>query len=731
MAPTLPPTIARRVAQRGSRTLNFRTAHGDARIACNGLVCAAMLLLLSGCATNSVTTLLKASNQTDLITPSAAVIQSELRGRAFKAGAVVFDLRKVGDKQGPDIPDSAYLKLLGFQLRKAFDGAGLQNGALPAYPVNVAIERLELKPATPLIPQMSVFRVRMEIARPDAEILMRGQFQSYLSGPTFMVIGGGVVVPIALPAKDWEYVALAKMFPAVAIVITTTTQGLQQGKTLDQIKVYPQDIEAGNIISPDLFLKNSPFGITQISGSVITSVISASKVGPQADGESDHTAIERMTKSPAVGSGMDCVRMAEIAERAAVARDRGTGLEEVLATAVSDHPKLPPERVRLFAGRVFAAPVPAHLAAAEAYSACLGHRADLGEPSLTKERVDFMAACAQKVASGGAVLCGYAEIASRTKPPRPTGPIPSELQVQETLDQLERSLVVLRTSSSEQLGVVAPGGDFAVTLMSNLTVGQEVSLSPRGPLTEWFPSRVVGADAGTRIAVIAPLPPNLQPTAVVDPGSLAQGQPLVALKWMSKQITARLVALVEPEEVVAHGTGPSGCWPTFTEMVAEGKDPEVAGPVFDLRGRLVAFGSMYYSLTGRSLPLYANFGYPANTVLLIAERLRRYGYWRHGRIGIVVQEVTPEIASASEMYAPARALVGSVEPDSPAEKAGLRPSDAIVAMNGQRLASSCELTGRILTSLPGDVVSLTVRRRDSPVLTINVTLAESLRPRGQ
>ena len=676
--------IAARVAQQSRIEASNACPSGrDRALAYLALFCAALLILLSGCASNSVMTLMKASNQTDAITPTAPVIQSELKGRAFKVGTIVFDLRKAGDKQGPDIPDSAYLKLLGFQLRKAFDGAELQNGAMPAYPVNVAIERLELKPATPLIPQMSVFRVRMEIARPDAAVLMRGQFQSYLSSPTFMVIGGGVVAPIALPAKDWEYVALAKMFPAVAIVITTTTQGLQQGKTLDQIKVYPQDIEAGNIISPDLFLKNSPFGITQISHSVIDSVIRASRAEPQAD------SIRRMTKSPAVSSGIDCVCMAEIAEWGAAARDRGTGREEVLATAESDHPELPPERVRLFAGRVFGAPVPAHLAAAEAYSACLGYRAGLGDLSLTKERIDFLAACAEKAASGGAVLCGYAEIASRAKPLRPTESIPSEMQVQETLGRVERSLVVVRTSSSEQLGVVAPGGDVAITLMSNLTVGQEVSLSPRGPLPEWLPSRVVGADAGTRIAVIAPLPPNLQPTAVVDPGSLAQGQPLVALKWMSEQIAARLVALAEPEEVVAHGTGPSDCWPTFAEMVAEGKEPEIAGPVFDLRGRLVAFGSMYYSATGRTLPLYANFGYPANTVLLIAERLRRYGYWRHGRIGIGVQEVTPELASASEMSEPAGAFVNSVERDGAADKAGLRPSDVIVAMNGQRVVSSC------------------------------------------
>jgi hypothetical protein len=249
----------------------------DGALACPGLVCAAMLVLLSGCASNSVTTLLKASKQTDAIIPSASAVEDELKARAFEVGTVAFDLRKAGDKQGPEIPESAYLELLDAQLKKAFDGAGLGKGTMPAYPVNVAIERLELKPARFLIPEFSVLRVRMEIARPDAEILMRGQFQSFLSAPTVMVIASGVVAPIALPAKGWEYVALAKMFPAVAIVITATTHGLQQGKTLDQIKVYPKDIEAGTMISPDLFLENAPFGMTQMDSKEMGRVIRAAQ----------------------------------------------------------------------------------------------------------------------------------------------------------------------------------------------------------------------------------------------------------------------------------------------------------------------------------------------------------------------------------------------------------------------------------------------------------------------
>ena len=278
IAPTLPPTIAPRVAQQpGIGAPNSCPTRGDRALACHGLLCAAMLVLLSGCAANSVTTLLKASNQTDAITPMASVVQEQLKGRAFEVGTVAFDLRNAKDKQGPDIPDSAYLELLDAQLKKAFAGAGLGKGAMPAYPVNVAIEQLKLKPATFLISASSIFRVRMEIADAGGEILMRGQFQSFLPAPTFMVIASGVVAPIALPAKNWEYVALAKMFPAVAVVITATTQGLQQGKTLDEIKVYPQDIDAGGMISPDLFLKNAPFGMAEMDYQEMGRVIRAAR----------------------------------------------------------------------------------------------------------------------------------------------------------------------------------------------------------------------------------------------------------------------------------------------------------------------------------------------------------------------------------------------------------------------------------------------------------------------
>jgi hypothetical protein len=235
------------------------------------------LLLLSGCASNSVTSLLLASKQIGPILPSAAMVRRDLEGHAFEVGNVVFDLRQASDKQGPEVPDSTYLELFGTQVRKAFSGAELAKGTLPAYPVNLAIEQLKLMPATLLFGKSSTFRVRMEIAPPDRAVLMRGQFESFVAPPVVMIYSSGLVIPVPVPSPGQEYVALAKMFPAVAVVIAATTQGLQQGKSLDAIKIYPSNIEAGNKISPDLFLKNAPFGMTQMDYKEIEKTMRASE----------------------------------------------------------------------------------------------------------------------------------------------------------------------------------------------------------------------------------------------------------------------------------------------------------------------------------------------------------------------------------------------------------------------------------------------------------------------
>lgn len=64
-------------------------------------------------------------------------------------------------------------------------------------------------------------------------------------------------------------VAISKMFPAMAVVITDTFEGLQQGKSLEEIKIYPNSMIVGGIIVPDMFLENNKYGMQPIDYGVI------------------------------------------------------------------------------------------------------------------------------------------------------------------------------------------------------------------------------------------------------------------------------------------------------------------------------------------------------------------------------------------------------------------------------------------------------------------------------
>src|SRR4051812_38513250 len=89
-----------------------------------------------------------------------------------------------------------------------------------------------------------------------------------------------------------------------------------------------------------------------------------------------------------------CTILAEIAERAAVARELGKPLDQAIAAWAASYPKAPIEQVRPYATRAFGAALPAELAAAEAYSMCLAQWAGLGDVPLTAERIESLTACA-------------------------------------------------------------------------------------------------------------------------------------------------------------------------------------------------------------------------------------------------------------------------------------------------------------------------------------------------
>ena len=144
-------------------------------------------LLLSGCTATAMTLMEYAGTQ-DAVIPSPAMLQGELKGRAFEVGAISIQHWPHVGEGTLKLPDAAYIRLLDDQLRKAFAAGGLQAGNTPAYKVTSIIEIAKFTGGGLVVPTPSVFQVVMQVERPDGTQVMRGRF----------IARGGVVSVLSL-----------------------------------------------------------------------------------------------------------------------------------------------------------------------------------------------------------------------------------------------------------------------------------------------------------------------------------------------------------------------------------------------------------------------------------------------------------------------------------------------------------------------------------------------------
>ncbi|MDH3713656.1 MAG: DegQ family serine endoprotease [Gammaproteobacteria bacterium] len=145
------------------------------------------------------------------------------------------------------------------------------------------------------------------------------------------------------------------------------------------------------------------------------------------------------------------------------------------------------------------------------------------------------------------------------------------------------------------------------------------------------------------------------------------------------------------------------------------------GPLFDLDGEVVGINAQIYSRTGGFMGL--SFAIPIEVALDVVEQLKKHGKVTRGWLGVVIQEVTRELAESFGMDRAYGALVARVLPDSPAEQAGLRVGDVIVAYNGATVNSSTELPPLVGVTRVGETARVEVIR-EGQARTIKVFIGE-------
>lgn len=129
------------------------------------------------------------------------------------------------------------------------------------------------------------------------------------------------------------------------------------------------------------------------------------------------------------------------------------------------------------------------------------------------------------------------------------------------------------------------------------------------------------------------------------------------------------------------------------------------GPTFDIYGRVIGVNSAIYSPTGNSVGI--GFAIPATIAKPITDRLMRGETIERGYIGVTIGDVEANVAESLGLAADLKgALVNTVEPDGPAAAAGLQFADVIVAINGEPVESSSDLTRRVGVMEPGQTARL-------------------------
>ena len=136
------------------------------------------------------------------------------------------------------------------------------------------------------------------------------------------------------------------------------------------------------------------------------------------------------------------------------------------------------------------------------------------------------------------------------------------------------------------------------------------------------------------------------------------------------------------------------------------------GPLFNLDGEVIGVNSQIYSRTGGFMGL--SFAVPVNVVESVYKQLKEKGRVSRGWLGVLIQDVTRELAESFDMDHPHGALIAKVLPDGPAEKGGIEVGDIIVKFNEEKVSFSSDLPPLVGSTPVGSTVSVDIIRRSKP-----------------
>jgi serine protease Do len=263
-------------------------------------------------------------------------------------------------------------------------------------------------------------------------------------------------------------------------------------------------------------------------------------------------------------------------------------------------------------------------------------------------------------------------------------------------------------------GVVVDEAGYILT--NNHVVENARSITVILSSDEKRPAEIVGLDETTDLAVLKIASGGLIAAEWGDSDALEVG----SLVWavgnpfgLDRSVT---LGIVSAKNRRGFGASP---YQDFLQTDAAVNPGNSGGPLVDVSGKIVGINT---AIVGRGYQ-GISFSIPTSIAKEVYQRLRETGKVVRGYLGVVLADMTPELAREAGLASAKGVLVAHVEPDGPAAKAGIRAGDAIVEWNGREVGESSELTLLVGKTPIGSQAKMTVLRGDER-LELEVTVEE-------
>lgn len=225
-------------------------------------------------------------------------------------------------------------------------------------------------------------------------------------------------------------------------------------------------------------------------------------------------------------------------------------------------------------------------------------------------------------------------------------------------------------------------------------------------------AEVIGSDAPSDLAVIKLNGTGFPFLALGNSDDVRVGDIVLAIGnplGIGQTVTAGIISAKGRRTGISDGT-----FEDFLQTDAPINRGNSGGALVNLNGELIGINSQIISPSGGSIGI--GFAIPSNMAKNVMSQLVESGSVRRGRLGVTMEEVTVDVAERLGLEKPGGALVNQVLAGSAAEKAGLKPGDVIVAVDGERMESGNALRNKIAGTLPGSSVRITVLRNGAETI---------------